>query len=209
MAAFWHRNDNLPFARYLVGLSDAREASKGVKMLERLAERGDVEPQLELGEIYRWGAYASASGDTTIKPNILAATKWLKRAADQGNKRGYDRLWQIYLHKGNVDEAKALHNLSIAAQNGVANAQRFLGICYMQGSILPVPQNYSEGVKWLRKAARSDATDDYEKAALTSTQTELAKAYRDGTGVNADLIKSYIWFSIAARAELAEPTEVG
>jgi TPR repeat protein len=60
----------------------------------------------------------------------------------------------------------------------------------MQGSILPVPQNYSEGLKWLRKVARADGT---------GAQIELAKAYRDGTGVNVDLMKSYIWFSIAAR----------
>jgi len=191
MAAFWHRNDNLPFACYLVELSDAREASKGVKMLERLAENGNMEAQLKLGEVLRWGQY-NGSGDTTIKPNIPAATKWLKRAADQGDKRGYGELSGIYLHEGNVDEEKALQYLLIAAQKGAANSQYFLGLCYMKGSVLPVPQNYSEGVKWLRKAAKSGHN---------IAQIELAKAYRDGTGVNVDLMKSYIWFSIAARAE--------
>jgi TPR repeat protein len=116
MAAFWHRNDNLPFARYLVGLSDAREASKGVKMLERLAERGDVEARLELGGIYRWGQPPALdpSDDMNIKPNIPAAIKWLKRAAERDDKRGYDGLWQIYLkHRGYIDEGKALHYLLI------------------------------------------------------------------------------------------------
>jgi len=31
-----------------------------------------------------------------------------------------------------------------------------------------------------------------------------AKAYRDGTGVKVDLMKSYIWFSIAAHIEKGE-----
>ena len=159
-------------------------------MLERLAERGNVEAQLKLGEVYERASLWK------IEPNIPAAIKWLKRAADQGDGRGYDGLWQIYLfHKGNVDEEKALHYLLIAAQKGVVNAHRFLGICYMRGSILPVPQNYSEGLKWLSKAARADDT---------IAQIELAKAYRDGTGVNVDLMKSYIWFSIVARAEVAD-----
>jgi len=192
MAAFWHRNDSLVFAEYLIGSAIEGNPSKGAKMIERLAERGYVEAQLKLGGVYQWGV--SNSSGVTIKPNIPAAIKWLKRAADQGDKRGYDELWQIYLHEGNVDEEKALHFLLIAAQKGCVNAQWFLGICYMQGSILPVPQNYSEGLKWLRKVARADGS---------RAQIELAKAYRDGTGVSVDLIKSYIWFSIAARAELA------
>ena len=31
-----------------------------------------------------------------------------------------------------------------------------------------------------------------------------AKAYRDGIGVNVDLMKSYIWFSMAAQIEKGE-----
>jgi TPR repeat protein len=201
MAAFWHRNDSLSLATYLVESYDAGNNSKGVKMLERLAERGNVEAQLKLGEVLRWGKPPAVdpSDDMTIKPNIPAAIKWLKRAADQGDKRGYDGLWRIYGHKGNVDEEKILHYLLIAAQKGAANAQSFLGRCYMEGSILPVPQNYSEGVKWLRKAARSGHN---------IAQEELAKAYRDGTGVNVDLIKSYIWFAISARAEAENERKV-
>jgi TPR repeat protein len=116
MAAFWHRNDSLAFAEFLIGSIIEGNPSKGVKMLERLAERGDVEAQLKLGGVYQWGVYSGSSSETKIKLNIPAAIKWLKRAADQGDKRGYDELWQIYLREGNVDEEKALHFLLIAAQ---------------------------------------------------------------------------------------------
>ncbi len=201
MAAIWHRNDSLSL------LLSGDNPSKGVKTLERLAKRGNVEAQLELGEIYKWG-YPPSLNEWKIKPNIPTAIKWLKRAADQGDRRGYDRLWQIYTHKGNVDEEKALHYLLIAAQKGAVKAQRFLGICYMKGSILPVQENYSEGVKWLRKAAKSDDTDDREKATRTDSQMLLAKAYRDGTGVDVDLVKSYVWFSIAAHAEVVGQAQI-
>jgi TPR repeat protein len=38
-------------------------------------------------------------------------------------------------------------------------------------------------------------------------QLELAKAYRDGTGVNVDLTQSYLWFSIVSLAEVAQQRE--
>jgi hypothetical protein len=39
---------------------------------------------------------------------------------------------------------------------------------------------------------------------LSDHYATRAKAYRDGTGVNVDLMKSYIWFSIAAQIEKGE-----
>jgi len=39
---------------------------------------------------------------------------------------------------------------------------------------------------------------------LSDYYATQAKAYRDGIGVNVDLMKSYIWFSIAAQIEKGE-----
>jgi TPR repeat protein len=167
------------------------EDIKGVKRLKRLAKRGNVEAQYLLGL-----GLVSDCGGKNIQ-NISEAIKWFKLASDNGDLRAHDQLWQAYLHEGNVNEEKALTYLLIAAKKGVTNAQRFLGICYMEGSILPVPKNYSEGIMWLTKAATSD------RDASQDAQIELGKAYRDGTGVNVDLTKSYVWFSIASRAEVA------
>ena len=68
----------------------------------------------------------------------------------------------------------------------------------MKGDILPVPKDYAEGLKWLRRSAKTG--DQYAQYA----QIELAKAYRDGTGVNVDLVMAYVWFAMAARQELAD-----
>ena len=57
------------------------------------------------------------------------------------------------------------------------------------------PKDYGEGIKWLGNAAKAGCQD---------AQTELAKAYRDGMGVEANLVKAYVWFSMAARQELAD-----
>ena len=46
-----------------------------------------------------------------------------------------------------------------------------------------------------RPAQRQPLSDHYATG---------AKAYRDGTGANVDLMKSYIWFSIAAQTKKGE-----
>jgi TPR repeat protein len=65
----------------------------------------------------------------------------------------------------------------------------------MNGDILPVPKDYAEGLKRLRRSAQAG----YQYA-----QAELAKAHRDGTGVEVDRVTAYVWFSMAARQELAD-----
>lgn len=174
---------------------------KGVKILKRFAARGNSDAQNRLGFIYEYGHENSFTQDNNkrkIEPDFEQAAIWYQRAADEGDLRGLDNLWQVYLLKGNVDEEKALTHLVAAAKAGVMNAQRFLGICYMDGSILPVPKNYPEGLEWLRMAARSGCDD---------SQMRLAKAYRDGTGVSVDLVKTYAWFSMAAREQFARERE--
>jgi TPR repeat protein len=188
----------MPFWSWWETLDDAeRELEgprpvKGLRILRRLATHGNVEAQFRLGLTFEYGQ----SGETEkIESNIREAARWYKQAADNGHQRASDQLWQVFLHEGHVDEEKALTYLLIAAKKGVANAQRFLGICYMNGDILPVPKDYAEGLTWLRKSA---------KAGSQCGQTELAKAYRDGMGVEANLVKAYVWFSMAARQELAD-----
>ena len=188
----------MPIWSWRETLNDAERAlegprpAKGLRILERLATDGNVEAQYQLGLTLEYG---KSGENEQIEPNIREAARWYKQAADNGHLQASDQLWQVYLHKGNVDEQKALTYLLIAAKKGVANAQRFLGICYMNGDILSVPKDHAEGLKWLRKSAQ---------AGCKYAQAELAKAYRDGAGVEINLVKAYVWFSMAARQELAD-----
>jgi TPR repeat protein len=102
-------------------LTDAERAlegprpAKGLRILRRLATHGNVEAQYRLGLTFEYGQ----SGEKEqIKPNFPEAARWYKQAADNGHHEARDKLWQVYLHQGHVDEEQALRYLLIAAKKG-------------------------------------------------------------------------------------------
>jgi TPR repeat protein len=52
-----------------------------------------------------------------------------------------------------------------------------------------VPKNYTEAMKWYKKAADQG---------YTSAQNNLATMYADGKGVPKNFVKAYVWYSIAS-----------
>src|SRR3954447_24892076 len=81
----------------------------GVKILKRLAARGDTDAQNWLGFIYEYGHENSCTEERRkgkIEQDFREAVRWYKLAADKGDPRGLDHLWKVYLHRGNVDEDK-------------------------------------------------------------------------------------------------------
>jgi uncharacterized protein len=88
------------------------------------------------------------------------------------------------------DYAKAARYFRIAAERNnawSADAQRDLGVMYYNG--LGVPQDYTEALKWYRKAAEQG-----NERALGS----LGLMYERGQGVPQDCIQAYMWFNLAA-----------
>ena len=77
------------------------------------------------------------------------------------------------------------------AEAGDAEAQTDLGFMYANG--LGVPQDYTEALKWYRKAA----IQGYTKA-----QYALGAMYANGIGVPQDYVQSYAWFQLAAEGGL-------
>jgi hypothetical protein len=142
-------------------LDDAERALEGpnpakvLRILRRLAARGNVEAQYRLGLTFEYGQ-SDVDEKRKIKRDFKQAACWYKQAADNGHHRARDQLWQVYLKEGHhVDEERALTYLLSAAKKGVANAQRFLGTCYMKGNILPVPQMAQE----ISEGRRLEGTD--------------------------------------------------
>ena len=81
----------------------------------------------------------------------------------------------------NIDELKK------AAEQGDAQAQFNLGICYAFGK--EVEKNLSEAVKWYRKAAeQGDAR----------AQFNLGVCYYNGQGMIQNNIKAYAWIAVAS-----------
>ena len=86
------------------------------------------------------------------------------------------------------DYTKAVEWFRKAAEQGDADAQCNLGICYYKGE--GVPSNYDKAAEWWRKSAEQE----YAKA-----QYYLGYCYYYGIGdVPKDLIKAVEWFRKAA-----------
>lgn len=108
------------------------------------------------------------------------------------------------------------------AEQGDAHAQTVLGSIYSYGE--GVPKNYSNAIKWYRKAAEqgyshaqfnlgvmyangdgvpendAEAVKLYRNAAeqgLAEAQTNLGKMYATGEGVPENYVLAYLWLSLA------------
>ena len=88
-----------------------------------------------------------------------------------------------------VAENRAIDHavLRMAADKGVAEAQRDLGKCYYNGQ--GVPQDYAEAIKWYRMAA--DQGDVIARCCL-------GYCYDRGQGVPQDHAEAIKWFRTAA-----------
>lgn len=111
------------------------------------------------------------------------------------------------------------------AEKGDVAAEEAIGDLYMLG--IGVPQDFAEGMKWIRKAAEQgsasaqlrlgniynsdrfgpkdsmEAAAWYRKAAeqgLPAAQSNLARMYETGDGVPQDLVLAHIWYDLSAAA---------
>ena len=86
-----------------------------------------------------------------------------------------------------VDKTAAVKWYRKAAEQGFAQSQHNLGLCYANGEGVPV--DMAEAVKWFRKAAEQG--DSY-------SANMLGVCYTKGIGVEQDEEESIKWYRIAA-----------
>ncbi|WP_455220270.1 tetratricopeptide repeat protein [Kaarinaea lacus] len=84
------------------------------------------------------------------------------------------------------DYETARREFEALANQGQAEAQRFLGHMYDKG--LGVPQDYDKAIEWYRKAA---------KQRDPAAQYHLGLKYANGHGVTESQKQAYIWFAIS------------
>ena len=82
-----------------------------------------------------------------------------------------------------------------AAEQGFAEAQYNLGVCYNNGH--GITQDYKQAVRWYRKAAEQGHA---------RAQHNLGASYVNGEGVLEDYVQAYKWFNIASTNGLEEGT---
>jgi hypothetical protein len=146
------------------------------------ATAGDVDSQMRLAGIY-------AKGDG-IPQDFGEASKWLRRAADQGNGRAAFYLGISY-HRGQgvpQDDAQAVLWYTKAAAHGDAEAEYALGSHYERGE--GVSKDFSQAIEWYRKSAEQD---------FAKAQFHLGELYDSGQVVPRDEGIAAAWFSQAAQ----------
>ncbi len=118
-----------------------------------------------------------SQSDSTFENNL--------RKAEQGNAEAQYLVGKKHYDDKNYEEG--VKWIRWAAEQGVADAQRYLGVCYGNGQ--GVEQDDAEAVKWFRKAAEQGAA---------KAQYDLGVCYNYGLGVEQDYAEAVKWYRKAA-----------
>jgi uncharacterized protein len=158
---------------YKGGLGGKQEWAEALKWFRKAAEQGNADAQWSVATMYERGE--------GVKQDYTEAMKWYHKAADQGNPYARTRLADV----GDI------RKLRMAAEQGNAEAQSYLGFAYSKGE--GVKQDNSEAVRWYRKAA--DQGDQ-------NAQWNVGQMYKNGLGVKQDNEQAYFWELAAEKSNL-------
>lgn len=175
---------------YLRGEGVAKDVEKAHRLYTASASQGFPYAAFELGKLYRDGSGCDQSDEET--------QRWFKKAYGgfkSLEKQSHDdklqyRLGWMCLHGVGTerDEQAAREWFKRSAKLGNPHAQYQLPkLILADGS--STAQQIKTAVEWLTKAA--DAGQD-------CAQYALGKLYRDGMGVEKDMIQAVAWFALAA-----------
>ena len=150
--------------------------------LRAKAEKGDVQSQVELGEVFFHGVAG-------LTKDAKEAVKWFQKAAEQNNARAQFNLGCCYDRGQGVakDEKEAAKWFRKAAEQNFARAQLNLGWCYDWGQ--GVTKDAKEAVTWYRRAAEQNHA---------GAQYRLGCCYDWGRGVAKDEKEAVKWYRKAA-----------
>jgi hypothetical protein len=130
----------------------ATSAAENLRRLQKHADEGNPEAQVELGDKYH-------DGDLGLKKSAKRALHLYQLAAAHGHVQGQVTLGECYHHgigvKINYKTAAQWYRR--AAEQGYPVAQSNLGGMFYNG--LGVAQSYDEAVKWFRLAAAQNDAD--------------------------------------------------
>ena len=148
------------------------------------AQSGDRKAEHLLALVYEEGRL--------VPKDLAAARTWMLKSAEQGYLPAQDGMGEMYLnnipHLGPIPEyGDAERWLRLAATQGDADAQSWLGTAYQRGWFGTT--DYREALTWLRKAAAQGQPD---------AQFSLGRMYEDGDGVPENDSLAATWYRKAA-----------
>ncbi|MBI2266807.1 MAG: sel1 repeat family protein [Armatimonadetes bacterium] len=145
------------------------------------AEKGNVEAQVLLGEMFKIGEGGKRDLDEFMR--------WTGRAGLQDHPDALNALG-VAFHNGEgvpKDFSQAMKNYRKAADLGSDWAMRNIGFLLEQGQ--GVGADAEEAAKWYRRAAAAGNSDACRSLALM---------YATGKGVPKNLVEAYLLYSLAA-----------
>lgn len=164
----------LPWEKLAYTYSKLDEPEMAVKYYERAAKEGSASAQYAMG-------YACHVGKGT-KTDLQQAAMWYEMAAQQGDASAMNNLASLYVQGEGVEKnrEKASELYEKAASLGSAAAMGNMAFRYWQGD-QGIPQDYKKALEFAQKGM--------EKKNKRS-QWVLAMLYKDGCGVEQDLLKA-------------------
>ena len=168
---------------YLENAGAPGNVRRGLELLERAADLGNVRSMLRIARIY-------SQGDL-IAPNAGLSLDWYRRAADAGNVTAMIEIGRAYA-KGELvpeDRAEAFRWLRRAIDSGSENTQALIAIGQALTRGVGAERDTQKGFEFFERAAQKGNVRAMELVAV---------AYQTGLGVTQDPAKAVPWYSRAA-----------
>lgn len=140
-------------------------------------ERNNIQAEFFIGVLYYFGI--------CVEQDDTKAIAYLENAALKNHTSAQEALAQIYYWKNEI--GKSLVWIKRLAEQGIAECQTALGLCYIEG--IGVAVNEKEAFQWFRKAAEQGDCD---------AQNMLGRCYEEGWGTTKDDTKAFTLYKKAA-----------
>jgi TPR repeat protein len=186
--------------------ADLKRRGIAVETMNLAADRGQVDSQHNLGDLYDEGrgvpqdftqaeAWFKEGKELWLQFRPAEAAICFKPAAEWGHAEAQYLLSCLYRFGRGVpqDEMQAVEWCRKAAEQGILGAQCSLADMYAKGQ--SVKQDYTQSAFWYHKAAEQGNAD---------AQFNLGRLYKKGHGVPQDDRQSAFWYRKAAEQGNAE-----
>jgi hypothetical protein len=148
-----------------------RDFSESIRRLKAAANQGNPTAQFLLGHAYELGL--------GVRKDMSETIRWYTRAGEARSADG--------VMKPEKDFQHALETYRVAAEQGEAGAELYLGLTYDLGH--DVARNPVEAARWYRRAAAGGSA---------SAASNLGVLYHNGDGLAKDSVEAANWFLNAA-----------
>ena len=165
----------------------ARKMKDKKALIEEIVRAGQLDPSVSLSIDEIYGAFLDSK--INVKNGLIPVER--AGSIEQGIENGRDDVETTQLGiaaKEEGDFEQAVKYFRIAAENGYADAQNRLGVCYDHGE--GVAENKTEAFKWYMKAAQQG---------FDCAQRNVGICYYYGEGVAENKAEAFKWYMKAAQ----------